>query len=272
MKGRNSILVVAVAMILGLVYFGYSVSGQRTPLIDRYDTKAANDTQVKQFHAYLALFNGTDWSDAQKPLLIETAKNPDALRGREAEVMAAFGTQAKQIFGGVGSYDIRNLKAVYRAGTIADKKELMRLDRGTIWRQTMALYAAEHDDLSDQQIDAFYQTSRWIETAANKTKQEAENFANSVVVPAFGKEKAKEIFGPIGEVKFAELCAKAHGPSDVTMAADCGCSYGSSFNWSCGNGNCKSIDGSCNRLTDGCGFLGYYACDSSCGSGDMEIQ
>jgi hypothetical protein len=190
MKGRNSILVVALAMILGLVYFGYSMGGQRTPLIDRYETKAANDVQVKQFHAYLALFNGTDWSDAQKPLLIETAKNPDALRGREAEVLAAFGTQAKQIFGGVGSYDIRDLKVVYHAGTLADKKELMRLDRGTIWRQEMALYAAEHD-LSDQQIDAFYQTSRFIDTAASKTKQEAEDFANTVVVPAFGKRRRK---------------------------------------------------------------------------------
>lgn len=268
MKRRNSILFLAAAMILGLVYLGFSV-GQTSALIDRYETKAANDVQVKQFHAYLALFNGTDWSPEQKTLLTETGKNPDAMRYREQEVAAAFGSQGKQIFGGVGSYDLRDLRAVYHAATLADKKELMRLDRGTIWRQEMALYAAEHS-LTDEQIKAFYQVSRWIDVAANKTKDEAETFAQAVVVPAFGLETAKQIFGPIGSVKFAEMCAKPHGPNDAVVFANCSCSYGSSFNWSC-SGTCKEISaGNCTRLDDGCGFLGYYACDSSCGSGDLE--
>ena len=267
MSKSYSLLALAAVAILCLVYIGYSVK-QKAPLIDRYETCAAGDVDVKQFHLWLTLFNGTDWTGAQAAELITDARHPED--ANEKEIIETFGAQAKQIFGGVGSYDIRDLRAVYHAETLADKKELMRLDRGTIWRQWMALYATEHPDLSDGQIEAFYQVSRWTDNAASKTRKEADAFAESIVVPAFGKEQAKEIFGPIGAVKFAELCQKAHGPSDKVVVSDCACSYGSYWNWSCGNGTCKEIDGSCNRLPDSCGFLGYYACDSSCGPAEIQ--
>lgn len=269
MKRTISILIPPV-IFLCLVYLGFAIR-QTAPLIDRYNAAHAGDVQVKQLHLWLTLFNGTDWTPEQKALLIDGARNPDSLKGREQEVAIEFRSQGKQIFGGVGSYDIKGLREVYYADTLADKKSLMRYDRGTKWRQWMALYAASHQ-LTDDQVEAFYQTSQWIDTAANHTRAEADEFANATVVPAFGKDLSKEIFGPIGTVKVAELCAQAHGPNDKAEAlvANCDCSYGSSWNWSC-SGTCKSIsDGACNRLGDGCGFLGYYACDSICGPSEEQ--
>jgi hypothetical protein len=270
MKRTSSILFLATTIVLSLVYLGYSVR-QSSPLIDRYDVAHAGDVQVKQLHLYLTLFNGTDWTPEQKELLLDGAKNPQSLLASQQEVATAFPDHGKQIFGGVGSYDIKGLRSVYYADTLADKKALMRDDRGTKWRQWMAVYAASHQ-LTDDQIEAFFQVSKWIDTAANHTRKEADEFANSTVVPAFGKELSKDIFGPIGSAKAAELCAKAHGPTDSSqpMLGNCDCSFGSSWNWSC-SGTCKSIsDGACNRLGDGCGFLGYYACDSVCGPSEEQ--
>jgi hypothetical protein len=44
--------------------------------------------------------------------------------------------------------------------------------------------------------------------------------------------------------------------------ADCGCSVGSSWNVSCSD-DCAGGKG-CSTTEDGCGFLGFYACDGGC--------
>jgi hypothetical protein len=260
-------------LILGLLVVSLTVHGQS--VIDQYGPKIPSEKRIEvtKYHFWQARFNGTKWSDEQKAFLEKAALDPLSIKYEEQAATRLFTSdQLKDVFFKIGSFDTSILKAMYHANVRSDKTVLLRslsmADKGNLWRPWLAYWATTHVLTADQ-INHFDHFSQFF----YQPSKEAAAALEKEAIAVFGLETAKEIYGPIGPyTEVGQMCQlksrPAGGPSAKSAAlpaiGNCGCSYGSSFNWSCSSECQTATHSECTHQDDGCGFAGLFACDGKC--------